>query len=175
MNRIRGRTVLVTGASAGIGRACARAFAERKARLVLLARQRDRLEALSGDLGDAHGVPIRHFALDVRDRSAVETLADDLRRADFMPDVLVNNAGKARGLDVLQEGDPDDWDEMIDTNVKGLLYVSRAFVPHMVERNRGHVVNIGSIAGRWTYPRGNVYCGTKFAVRGISEGLNMDL
>lgn len=174
-NRIKGRTVLITGASAGIGQACARAFAERGADLILLARRSARIEDLAAELEDAHGVDIRAFSLDVRDRTAVETLRDDLLDAGKMPDVLLNNAGKALGLSTLQAGDPDDWDEMIDTNVKGLLYVSRAFLPHMVERNRGHVVNIGSIAGRWTYPNGNVYCGTKFAVRGISEGMNIDL
>ena len=102
-------------------------------------------------------------------------LRDTLSDADRMPEVLVNNAGKALGLDPLHAGDPDDWDEMIDTNLKGLLYVSRAFMPEMVRRNRGHVINIGSTAGRWSYPGGNVYAATKFGVRALSEGMNMDL
>jgi NADP-dependent 3-hydroxy acid dehydrogenase YdfG len=175
MPRLQDRTVLVTGASAGIGRACARAFAAGGAGLVLLARRRDRLVSLASELEGTHGVPVRTFGLDVRDRDAVEAVRDELRDSDFVPDVVVNNAGKARGYEPLHEGDPDDWDEMVDTNVKGLLYVTRAFLPAMVEADRGHVVNIGSIAGRWTYPRGNVYCGTKFAVKGITEGMNMDL
>jgi serine 3-dehydrogenase len=175
MNRIQGRTVLVTGASAGIGEACARAFAERGARVVLIGRRLERLRELENELVSAHDAPVRVHALDVRDRSAVERLRDRLHDDGFTPDVLINNAGKALGFDPLHEGDVEDWEEMIDTNVKGLLYVTRAFLPGMVERDRGHVVNIGSTAGRWTYPRGNVYCGTKFAVRALSEGIHMDL
>ena len=175
MNRIVGRTILVTGATAGIGLACARAFAREGARLVILGRRQERLFSLVEELMAEHGVDVLGRSVDVRDRRAVEALRDDLADRDFMPDVLVNNAGKARGLDLLHQGDPEDWDEMIDTNLKGLLYVTRAFLPRMVERDHGHVVNIGSTAGRWTYPRGNVYCGTKFGVKGISEGMNMDL
>lgn len=175
MNRILDRTVLVTGATAGIGEACARAFAAQGARLVLIGRRQERLESIRSELVEEHGVPVYTHALDVRDRQAVEILRETLADADRMPEVLINNAGKARGLDPLHEGDLDDWDEMIDTNVKGLLYMSRAFLPDMVRRNRGHVVNIGSVAGRWTYPRGNVYAGTKFCVKAISEGMNMDL
>jgi serine 3-dehydrogenase len=175
MNPIQGRTVLVTGATAGIGAACARAFAAKGARLVLVGRRQERLAGLAASLTDNHGVDVFTHPLDVTDRSAVETLREALAEADRLPDVLVNNAGKALGLGALHEGDPDDWDEMLDTNVKGLLYVSRAFVPDMVRRNRGHVVNIGSIAGRWTYPGGAAYCATKAAVVALSEGLNMDL
>lgn len=175
MNRIADRTVLVTGATSGIGEACARAFAERGARLVLIGRRAERLEELAAELGEAHGVEVVTHVLDVRNRDGVRALLDRLTDLDALPDVLVNNAGKALGLDLAHEADLDDWDEMIDTNVKGLLYMTRAFLPGMVERNRGHVVNIGSIAGRWSYPRGNTYCGTKFAVRGISEGVNLDL
>jgi len=133
------------------------------------------LEALGDELGRAGGVTVRTRALDVRDREDISRFASELESEGVQVDILVNNAGKARGLDPLHEGDPDDWDEMIDTNVKGLLYFSRAFLPGMVERNRGHVINIGSTSGRWTYPRGNVYCGTKFAVVGITEGMNLDL
>lgn len=175
MNRIVGRTVLVTGATAGIGRACARELASRGARLVIVGRRKERLFDLAEELMKEHDVEVQARVLDVRDRNAVLALRDDLADLDFMPDVVVNNAGKARGLDLAHEADLDDWDEMVDTNVKGLLYVTRAFLPRMVERNDGHVVNIGSTAGRWSYPRGNTYCGTKFAVRGISEGVNMDL
>lgn len=175
MNRILDRTVLVTGATAGIGEACARAFAAQGARLVLIGRRQDRLESIRSELVEEHGVPVYTHTVDVQDRHAVEVLRETLADADRMPEVLINNAGKALGLDPLHEGDLDDWDEMIDTNVKGLLYMSRAFLPDMVRQNRGHVVNIGSVAGRWTYPGGNVYAGTKFCVKAISEGMNMDL
>ncbi len=175
MNRILDRTVLITGATSGIGAACARAFAAQGARLILVGRREERLQAFRQALVDEHGKPVYTHALDVRDRAAVEVLRDTLSDADRMPEVLVNNAGKALGLDPLHAGDPDDWDEMIDTNLKGLLYVSRAFMPEMVRRNRGHVINIGSTAGRWSYPGGNVYAATKFGVRALSEGMNMDL
>ena len=174
-NRLHDKTVLITGATAGIGEACARAFAARGARLVLVGRRRDRLEALKQQLSGEAGVEVRVASLDVSDRDAIASLRDELERSDWQPDILINNAGKALGLDVVHEGSIEDWDEMIDTNVKGLLYLTRAFLPAMVERNRGHVVNIGSTAGRWLYPKGNVYAATKFAVRGLTEGLNMDL
>ena len=140
-----------------------------------MGRRDERLDALATELREAFGVDIQTRALDVRDREAVQALAGDLAGQGVEVDILVNNAGKARGLDPIHQGDLDDWDEMIDTNLKGLLYVTRAFLPGMVERNRGHVINIGSTAGRWAYPMGNVYAGTKFGVKGISEGMNMDL
>jgi serine 3-dehydrogenase len=174
-NRISGRTVLVTGATAGIGQACARGFARQGARLIVTGRRSERLEELAAELTGAHGVDVHPATLDVRDRDAVDSLARQLDALDFTPDVLVNNAGKALGLGPVHAGDPDDWDEMIDTNVKGLLYLTRAFLPRMVAANHGHVVNIGSIAGRWVYPNGGVYCGTKFAVLALTEGINMDL
>ncbi|HKK92367.1 MAG TPA: SDR family NAD(P)-dependent oxidoreductase [Longimicrobiales bacterium] len=174
-NRIDGRTVLVTGATAGIGEACARRFAEEGARVILLGRRVERLEALADELRDIHDAETRIASLDVRDREAIERLRDELAAEGFTPDVIVNNAGKARGLDPVHEGDPDDWDEMIDTNLKGLLWVTRAFLPAMVEADRGHVVNIGSSAGHWTYPKGNVYAATKFGVKALTEGINIDL
>ena len=175
MNRIKGRTALITGATAGIGQASARVFAGQEVDLVLVGRRQERLDALATELRDAFGVRIDTFAADIRDRDAVRNLAEQTEAAGIEVDILVNNAGKALGLDFLHEGDLDDWDEMIDTNMKGLLYISRAFVPGMVARDRGHIINIGSTAGRWSYPKGNVYCGTKFGVKGISEGMNMDL
>lgn len=175
MNRIEGRTVLVTGATAGIGEACGRRFAREGARVLLIGRRTERLDALAMELADTDAAEVHAFAVDVRDRAAVEALRDDLAARHLLPDVLVNNAGKALGLELLHEGDPDDWDEMIDTNVKGLLYFTRAFVPSMVEKDFGHIVNIGSTAGRWSYPKGAVYSGTKFSVKAITEGLNMDL
>ena len=175
MNRLAGKRVLITGASAGIGEACARHFAAQGAHLLLSARRLDRIVGLAAELADRHGIETHTAVLDVTDRSAVAQYVDDLVGEGLIPDVLVNNAGKAKGLDTLQEGDLDHWDEMIDTNVKGLLYVTRAVLPHMVARDSGHVINIGSIAGRWVYPKGAVYNATKFAVRALSEAMNIDL
>lgn len=175
MNRLIGKRVLITGASSGIGEACARAFAAQGANLVLAARRAERVDELAKSLTRAHGVDARAYRLDVTDRKAVEKFVEDLESDDLLPDILVNNAGKAVGLEKLHEGLVDDWEEMIDTNVKGLLYVSRAILPYMVARNSGHVINIGSIAGRWVYPKGAVYNGTKAAVDAISLGMNMDL
>ncbi|WP_427161281.1 SDR family oxidoreductase [Aliinostoc sp. HNIBRCY26] len=166
--------VLITGASSGIGAACARVFAAAGARLILAARRLDKLQQLGEGLNLA---PERvHFLqLDVRDRLAVESAISTLPPAWSDIDILVNNAGLSRGLDKLYEGDFQDWEEMIDTNIKGLLYLTRYVVPGMVTRDRGHVINIGSIAGHQTYPGGNVYCSTKAAVKAISEGLKQDL
>jgi NADP-dependent 3-hydroxy acid dehydrogenase YdfG len=175
MNRLIGKRVLITGASAGIGEACARAFAAQGALPVLTARRADRIQDLAKELAHVHGVDARGFKLDVTDRGAVADLVKDLEDQDLLPDILINNAGKAKGLDRLHEGDIDDWEDMIDTNVKGLLYMSRAILPHMVARNSGHVIQIGSIAGRWVYPKGAVYNASKFAVWAINEGMNMDL
>jgi NADP-dependent 3-hydroxy acid dehydrogenase YdfG len=165
-------TVLITGASAGIGAACARAFAGEGARLVLAARRRERLDELVRGLG---GAECHLLELDVRDRDAVSEVLGGLPAEWREIDVLVNNAGVGRGLDKLQEGDVDGWDQMVDTNVKGLLYVTRALLPGMVERGRGHVINIGSIAGHEVYPGGAVYCATKSAVGSITQGMRLDL
>jgi 3-hydroxy acid dehydrogenase/malonic semialdehyde reductase len=175
MSRIAGKLALVTGASAGIGLACAERFAAMGAHLVLWARRADRLDAVADALRRAHGITVRTATVDVRDRAAVEQAASALVAAGAVPDILLNNAGLAAGLDKLQEGDPDDWDRMIDTNIKGLLYVSRVWLPHMVARGRGHVVNLGSLAGHQTYPKGNVYGATKYAVRALTEGMYLDL
>ena len=169
------RTVFITGASAGIGAACARAFAREGARLILTARRAERLEALAAELREAHGAESRAVELDVRDRAAVERAVAELPAEWAEIDVLVNNAGLGRGLDKLHESDPEGWDEMMDTNVKGLLYVTRAVLPGMVARGRGHVVNIGSVAGHEVYPGGAVYCATKHAVGAITRGLRMDV
>jgi len=175
MNRLEGKRVMITGASAGIGEACARYFAEQGVHLLLSARRLDRIEALAASLAETHGIEAHGHTLDVTDRAAVEAYVDSCVAEGLIPDILVNNAGKAKGLDKLQDGSPDHWDEMIDTNVKGLLYMTRAVLPHMVERDSGHVINIGSIAGRWVYPKGAVYNATKFAVKAISEAMNIDL
>lgn len=173
--RIAGQLALVTGASSGIGLACARRFAADGAHLVLWARRADRLELAAEALRRDYGVRVQSATVDVRDRPAVERAVQALVASGSVPDILLNNAGLAAGLDKLQEGDPLDWDRMIDTNVKGLLYVSRAVLPHMVRLGRGHVVNLGSLAGHQTYPRGNVYAATKYAVRALTEGMHLDL
>lgn len=175
MSRFEGKLVLITGASSGFGEACARGFAADGASLVLWARRLSRLRRLKDELTGAHRVNVRVDELDVRDREAVLALGRDLADAGAVPDILVNNAGLASGLDTIYEGDFEDWDRMIDTNVKGLLNVTRAILPSMVERDSGHVINIGSVAGRITYPKGNVYNATKFAVRALNEAMNIDL
>jgi len=175
MNRLAGKRVLITGASAGIGEACAHHFADRGAHLLLSARRVERVEALAESLAEKHGVETRADALDVRDSVAVAAYVDALVADGLVPDILINNAGKAKGMHKLHEGSLDHWDEMIDTNVKGLLYVTRAVLPHMVERDSGHVIHLGSIAGRWVYPKGAVYNATKYAVRAITEAMNIDL
>ncbi len=167
-------TVLVTGASSGIGEACARAFAARGARLVLTARRTDRLEALGRELREAHGTESHLLTLDVRDVGVVTRVLEELPQP-WAVDVLINNAGLGRGFEPLQDGDSRDWEEMIDTNVKGLLYVTRAILPGMIARGSGHVINIGSTAGHEVYPRGAVYCATKHAVDAITRGLRMDV
>ena len=167
-------TVLITGASAGIGEACARAFAAAGARLVLTARRRERLEALAAELAQAHGTACHLLTLDVRDREGMLATLGGLP-AEWAPDVLVNNAGMARGTDKVQDGDAAAWDEVIETNVNGLLYATRAVTPGMVQRGRGHVINLGSVAGHEVYPGGAVYCATKHAVGAITKGLRIDL
>lgn len=169
------KTVFITGASAGIGAACARLLAAQGYRLILAARRMDRLAALADELKQAHGTEIHQIELDVRSRQAVERSLADLPAAWQQIDVLINNAGLSQGLEPIQTGDPDDWDRMIDTNLKGLLYVTRAVVPGMVERQSGHIVNIGSIAAKEVYPNGNVYCATKHAVDALTQGMRIDL
>jgi NADP-dependent 3-hydroxy acid dehydrogenase YdfG len=172
---LKEKTVLITGASAGIGRACAAAFAAEGARLVLAARRTDRLEKLAAELDRRHGTPTRLLTLDVRDRGAVKTAIAGLPAAWAAIDVLLNNAGLSRGLEIVHEGDPTDWEEMIDTNVKGLLWVTRAVLPGMVARDSGHVINIGSISGHQVYRGGAVYCASKYAVDALTQGLRLDL
>jgi 3-hydroxy acid dehydrogenase/malonic semialdehyde reductase len=175
MNRLQGKTALVTGASAGIGEATAMAFAALGADLILCARREDRLASLKGELEDSFPISVHTHGLDVRDRAAVESFVASLASSGVVPDILVNNAGKALGLHLLHEGHVEDWEEMIDTNVKGLLYLSRAVIPLMVERDSGHVVNIGSVAGHQVYQKGAVYNASKFAVKALNEGMALDL
>jgi 3-hydroxy acid dehydrogenase/malonic semialdehyde reductase len=173
MSRIAGKLALITGASSGIGLACARRFAAEGADLVLWARRQERLTEAARELGGK--VKVRTAAVDIRDRAAVNRAAESLVKDGVVPDILLNNAGLAAGLAKIHEGNPNDWDLMIDTNVKGLLNVTRAFLSHMVARGSGHVVNIGSSAGHQVYPMGNVYNASKFAVRALNEAINVDL
>ncbi len=175
MRALDGRIALVTGASSGIGRACAGVLAREGADLILAARRRDRVKRLCGSIERRHGIRTLPLALDVRDQAAVDAAVQALDRSWSRIDILVNNAGLSRGLDPLHRGRVDDWEEMIDTNVKGLLYVTRAVLPGMVKRRRGHVVNVGSVAGHEVYPGGNVYCASKHAVDAITKGMLMDL
>ena len=162
---------LVTGATSGIGEACARKFHAAGYRMIITGRNIERLEALGNDLGE-DSLPL---VFDVRDREAAESAIASLPAEWQDIDVLVNNAGLALGLEKEYEGDYRDWDTMIDTNIKGLLYMTRAVVPAMVSRGKGHVINIGSVAGDAAYANGNVYCGTKAAVKAITDGLRIDL
>ena len=162
------KTALITGATSGFGAACARRFAKEGWRLILAGRRTERLEELRKDLGEAVTTVI---TLDVRDRQAVFSALQDLPDVDL----LLNNAGLALGLEPAWEVDPDDWETMVDTNIKGVMYCTRAVLPGMVKRNRGHIVNIGSIAGSWPYPGGNVYGATKAFVQQFSRNLRADL
>lgn len=175
MESVKGKVVWITGASSGIGAACAKRFAQEGARLLLAARRVDRLVEMQPALRVAGAGEVHPVALDVRHGDEVQAVLGGLPEAWQQVDVLINNAGLSRGLDTLQEGHLDDWEEMIDTNIKGLLYVTRFALPGMIRRGRGHVINIGSTAGHMSYPGGAVYCGTKAAVLRITEGLRQDL
>lgn len=172
---LKGKVVFITGASAGIGAATTFAFAAEGAKLLLAARRADKLEAVAQQARERGAGAVHTFTLDVRDQKAVEKSIADLPAEWAAIDILVNNAGLSRGLEKVYAGSIQDWEEMIDTNVKGLLYVTRAVVPGMVERGSGHVINLGSTAGDMTYPNGAVYCGTKAAERAINDGLRQDL
>jgi len=175
MTSLHGNSVLITGASSGIGAATAHAFAREKCNLLLAARRRDRIDQLARHLADKYAITAQAITLDVTKQKDVDAALGSLSTAWEQIDILVNNAGLSRGLTNLQEGDIGDWEEMIDTNIKGLLYVTRSILPGMVKRKKGHIINIGSIAGHQLYPAGNVYCATKFAVKALSEGLRLDL
>jgi 3-hydroxy acid dehydrogenase / malonic semialdehyde reductase len=175
MASLKGKTVFITGASSGIGKSTAMAFAHQGCRLLLCARRVDNLQAIQQEFIVAGASAIHLFSLDVQNRQAVESALSALP-ADWSDiDVLVNNAGLSRGMTKLFQDDPQNWEEMIDTNVKGLLYVTRAVVPGMVTRGHGHVINLGSTAAYTTYANGAVYCATKAAEKAISEGLKIDL
>lgn len=167
------RTALITGATSGIGRATAHEFAKHGINLVLCGRRQERLETIKKALEKTTNVHVLNF--DVRDKDAtfkaIASLPDEFKAID----ILINNAGNAHGLDPIQNGDTDDWDAMMDINVKGLLYVSKAIIPQMIARESGHILNIGSSAGKEVYPKGNVYCASKHAVLALTEGMRIDL
>ncbi len=172
-NPSENRIALITGATSGIGKATAILFAVEGIDLILCGRRQERLESLKGELGKKSRVHTLNF--DVRDKVAVSEAIGSLPAEFTDIDILINNAGNAHGLDPIDEGNTDDWDAMLDINVKGLLYVSKAIIPGMVERKSGHIINIGSTAGKEVYPKGNVYCASKHAVDALTTGMRIDL
>ena len=175
MNNLVNKNVFITGASSGIGKACAEAFAKQKANLILTARRIEKLNELAKKLSGETGVKVKCIELDVRDKKKVYEVASSLDGEWENIDILINNAGLAKGFDKIYEGKTDDWEEMIDTNIKGLLYVTRHLLPLMVARGEGHIINIGSLAGHEVYPYGNVYAATKFAVNALSRSIRLDV
>ena len=170
---IQNKTALITGATSGIGRATAHEFAKHGIRLILCGRRQERLDTIQRALSKQTDVITLKF--DVRDKAEVFKAIESLPASFKNIDILINNAGNAHGLDPIQTGDTDDWDAMMDINVKGLLYVSKAVIPPMTERQSGHIINIGSSAGKEVYPKGNVYCASKHAVIAITDGMRIDL
>jgi len=170
---MKNKTVFITGSSSGIGQACAEIFAAKGANLILNARRKDRLENLQQKLQAEY--PQQKFTLAVFDIQNLSSVQNYFSQEKPSVDILINNAGLAKGVDKVQDALATDWDQMIDTNIKGLLYVTRQVLPSMIKNKSGHIVNLGSVAGRFTYPGGAVYSATKFAVRAITEGLRMDL
>lgn len=175
MSQLSNKTVFITGASAGIGKACAAAFAKSGANLLLAARRINKLNELANSLSKEYKVKIKSVEMDVRNNDEVTEALSSLDNEWKNIDILINNAGLARGFDKIYEGKLTDWEEMIDTNIKGLLFVTRQVLPGMVERKSGHIINIGSVAGHETYPSGNVYAATKFAVNALTKSIRMDV
>lgn len=173
MNRLKGKTALITGATSGIGKAIAEHLAELGCNLILTGRRSERLDELSEFLKGKYIITVSTSVFDIRNLDACKQFAESNSSSSI--DILVNNAGLARGVDTVQSGDFEDWDSMIDTNVKGLLAMTRLFLPQMIKRNSGHVINIGSTAGHEAYPGGVVYCATKHAVKAITESTKKDV
>lgn len=174
-NLIKGQTAFITGASSGIGKACAEQLASLGVHLVITARREDRLKELAHDLASQYGINCIPLPMDVRSNHQVEAVFKRLETDNIQVDILINNAGLALSSDKIQEGKISNWETMIDTNVKGLLYVTKATLPFMLKKDHGHIINIGSVAGHGCYSSGNVYCATKYAVRAISKSLRLDL
>ncbi|PJB78122.1 MAG: NAD(P)-dependent oxidoreductase [Acidobacteria bacterium CG_4_9_14_3_um_filter_49_7] len=175
MTELKGKIAIITGATAGIGRETAKLFAKEGCNLILTGRRENRLLELKEELEHGHGVSVSIHAFDISSRFACEEFVSSIPEEFREIGILVNNAGVGRGMDKLHEGSMDDWEEMIDTNVKGLLYITRLIAPGMVKRNIGHIINVGSIAGQEVYPGGNIYCASKYAVHAISQALRMEL
>lgn len=172
---MQNKSFLITGATSGIGLACARRFArEGASKLLLTGRRQERLDLIKEELTTS-SCSVETFVFDIRNRAQVENFVKSAGKSLSNLDVLVNNAGLAAGMEEFAQGDLDDWEQMIDTNVKGLLYMSRFVLPFLIARRQGHVINIGSIAGHHVYPKGAVYCASKFAVRALSDGMRIDL
>lgn len=174
MKSLKGKIVYITGASSGIGKACAFSFAKEGANLIISARRLNLINEIADEISKKYGVKVYPFKLDVRSKSEIEKTFNELPDEWKKIDILINNAGLARGLNKFYEDDPNGWDEMIDTNVKGLLFTTHFILQGMIERKFGHIINIGSIAGHEAYPKGAVYCATKHAVDAITRSLRMD-
>lgn len=170
---MKNKTAFITGATSGIGMATAKLFAKNGLKLILCGRREDRLKKLSKELSTF--TEVHTLSFDVRNKEAVFSAVNSLPKQFSEIDILINNAGNAHGMDTIDEGNIDDWDAMLDINVKGLLYVSKAILPKMMERKSGHIINIGSTAGKEVYPKGNVYCASKHAVDAINQGMRLDL
>lgn len=175
MNAVRGKWALVTGATSGFGKATADLLAKNGCNVIITGRRAERLESFYHILQEKYGVNVLSYCFDVRDLNQCVEMANDLEAREVVPDILINNAGLAAGKDKIYEGLIGDWERMIDTNIKGLLYITRSILPMMVNRNEGHIINIGSTAGHTVYPEGNVYNATKFAVKALNEAINLDL
>ena len=169
------KTVLITGATSGIGKACAEKFAMNNYRVIITGRREERLNLLKSELEEKYQTQLLPLAFDVSKREIVEKAVSGLSAEWQKIDVLVNNAGLALGLNPIQEGNIDDWETMIDTNIKGVLYMSKIIANQMIKQGHGHIINIGSISGRDVYPNGNVYCATKFAIDGLTKAMRIDL
>jgi len=172
---LKNKLVFITGASSGIGAAAAHHFARLGAKLLLCARRLDKLQEVVAAIQQENKVDIHAFQLDVTKQADVVTSLQSLPSNWKKVDILLNNAGLAAGMDHFQDGSLDDWETMIDTNVKGLMYITKEILPGMIERNAGHIINIGSVAGHYVYPKGAVYCASKYAVHALTQGLRMDL
>jgi len=175
MSLLEGKITFITGASAGIGKACAEIFAREKSNLILTARRIERLKSLANKLEKAYGIKVKCIKLDVRDYKQIEDAVNSLEKNWKGIDILINNAGLSRGLDKIHEGKKEDWDEMIDTNIKGLAFVTRHVLPLILNKKYGHIINIGSTAGHEVYPNGNIYAATKFAVKALSQSTRLDV
>ncbi len=175
MISVLNKLVVITGATSGIGKACAYIYAKNGADLVITGRRGERLAEIKTDIESRYGISVYPFCFDICDRDAVENFGKALETNNLIPYIFINNAGLAKGLSSLQDGNIDDWEEMIDTNIKGFLYAAKAVLPLMIKENTGTIINLGSIAGSQVYPGGNVYNATKHAVRALSQAMNMDL